>query len=252
MRIALQLYTFREYLRRPPEIARTLKRIKKIGYDAVQLSGLGPIDISELTRILDGEGLKACSTHIVFERLFSDLPSVIEEYRVLECTHAAIGGLPADYRNGEGYRRFAVEGTEIGRKFAQAGLTFSYHNHAMEFQKFNGRTGMDILFGESDPAVFFAEIDTYWVQYGGGDPAYWIARMAGRIPLVHFKDMSFEEGQPIMAEVGEGNLNWQAIVAACKNSGVQWCIVEQDKCRRDPFESVAISLQNMKEMDLEC
>ena len=31
--------------------------------------------------------------------------------------------------------------------------------------------------------------------------------------LVHLKDMAVKEGQPIFAEVGEGNLNWPAILA---------------------------------------
>lgn len=56
--------------------------------------------------------------------------------------------------------------------------------------------------------------------------------------------------QQVMAEVGEGNLNWPGILAACKEAGVKWYCVEQDKCQRDPFESLAISLRNLKEMGL--
>ena len=56
------------------------------------------------------------------------------------------------------------------------------------------------------------EIDTYWIQHGGGDPAAWIEKVAGRIPCVHLKDMAMgADGQQLMAEVGEGNLNWAAI-----------------------------------------
>jgi hypothetical protein len=66
--------------------------------------------------------------------------------------------------------------------------------------------------------------------------------MKGRIPLVHFKDMGISDGRQVMAEVGEGNLNWDTILEACKFSGVLWYIVEQDTCQRDPFESLATSL----------
>ncbi len=72
--------------------------------------------------------------------------------------------------------------------------------------------------------------------------------MKGRIPLVHFKDMGISGGKQVMTEVGEGNLNWDAILEACKSSGVLWYIVEQDTCQRDPFESLAISLRNLKNM----
>ena len=55
--IAAQLYTLREFLKTPEDIAISLKKVKKIGFDAVQVSGLGPIDAAELKKILDGEGL---------------------------------------------------------------------------------------------------------------------------------------------------------------------------------------------------
>jgi sugar phosphate isomerase/epimerase len=175
--------------------------------------------------------------------------SVIDEHNALECRYAAIGGLPVEYRkDGEGYRRFAKEASEVARKLKEAGIVFGYHNHSFELAKFEGKIALEVLFEESDPQVFTAEIDTYWIQHGGGDPAEWIRRMKGRIPVVHFKDMGISDGRQVMAEVGEGNLNWDAILEACKSSGVLWYIVEQDTCQRDPFESLAISFDNLKKM----
>ena len=106
-----------------------------------------------------------------------------------------------------------------------------------------------------DPAtafeVFTAEIDTYWIQHGGGDPAWWIRRMAGRSPLVHLKDMVMRGREQLMAEVGEGNLNWPAILRACKAAGVKWYIVEQDDTYgADPFVCLATSLRNLRSMGL--
>src|SRR5690606_11136708 len=99
----------------------------------------------------------------------------------------AIGGMPGSYRNEAGYSQFAQEASAVARRLAEAGLTFSYHNHDFEFERYSGRPGLQILIEESDPALGF-EIDTYWVQRGGGDPAYWIRKVAGRIPIVHLKD----------------------------------------------------------------
>jgi sugar phosphate isomerase/epimerase len=93
------------------------------------------------------------------------------------------------------------------------------------------------------------EIDTYWITHGGGDPAAWINNCKGRIPCVHLKDMGIKlDRTQFMAEVGEGNLNWPAILTACKDAGAEHLLVEQDICYRDPFESLAISLKNLKEM----
>jgi len=251
-RIAAQLYTLRDFTKTPTDIARTMSKVKSIGYDAVQLSALGPIETAELAKILASEGLEVCATHVSFERMRDETQAVIDEHRILGCKYPVIGGLPAAYRNEDGYRRFAVEASAVGKRLSEAGLTFGYHNHSFELERFGDRTGLDILYAESDPRYFTAEIDTYWIQHGGGDPAAWITKLSGRIPLLHLKDMTINSNmEQLMAEVGEGNLNWPAILDASAKAGVAWYIVEQDICQRDPFESLAISLRNLRAMGIE-
>ena len=89
------------------------------------------------------------------------------------------------------------------------------------------------------------EIDTYWVQHGGEDPAEYIRKMPGRTPLIHIKDMA-EDGA--FAEVGEGVLDWEAIFEASEAGGAAWYIVEQDVCQRPPLESVRLTLDNLRKM----
>lgn len=250
-KIAAQLYTLREFTQTPADIAATMKNIKQIGYDVVQLSALGPIDTSELKSILDGEGLKVCATHVSYQRLLDEPQAIIEEHKLLGCKYPALGAMPPEYRNEAGYSVFAKEASEVGRKLAEGGLVFGYHNHSFELERFGQETGLDILLKQSDPKYFTIEIDTYWIQHGGGDPAVWIEKCGGRIPLLHLKDMAVDsQMQQLMAEVGEGNLNWPAILAAAARAGVEWYIIEQDICRRDPFESLAISIRTLREMGI--
>ena len=250
--IAAQLYTLRNYLKTPEDIAETLKKVKEIGYDAVQVSGMGPIEPSSLKEICDKEGLTICATHISFDRMKNDFDAVVKEHKLWDCKYVGLGSMPKEFREKgkEGYMEFAKEASRIAKKLADNGLQFIYHNHKFEFEKFDGLTGLDILFNESDKETFGFEIDTYWVQAGGADPVVWIKKMEGRMGVVHFKDMTIQNDEQIMAEVGEGNLNWPDIIKACKEIGVKWYAVEQDRCQRDPFESLAISLKNMKKMGL--
>jgi sugar phosphate isomerase/epimerase len=248
--IAAQLYTLRNFTKTPADIDATLKKVREIGYEAVQLSALGPIPPEDLKKILDREKLTVAATHASYEKMRDDPNSVLAEHKLLGCEFTAIGGLPQDYRNAEGYPKFAKEASAVAKRLKEGGLTWGYHNHSFELEKFNGRTGLEILYKESDPKYFTAEIDTYWITHGGGDPAQWIRDLKGRIPLVHLKDMVMKGKEQLMAEVGEGNLNWPEILKACKESGVRWYIVEQDICQRDPFESLAISLKNLKKMGL--
>ena len=249
--LAAQLYTVRQFTQTPADIAATLKKVRAIGYEAVQLSALGPIDPKELRKLADAEGLTICATHVAFEKLRQETPAMIDEHKTLGCEHLAIGSLPRDYQgSAEGFARFARDAEEVGRKLADAGLTFSYHNHSFEFEKFNGRLALDIIYEESDPRYVKAELDTYWVQHGGGDSAAWIRKLAQRLILLHLKDMTIRNRAPTFAEIGEGNLNWTTILKAAKAAKTRWYIVEQDLCERDPFESLAISLKNLKAMRL--
>ena len=252
--IGAQLYTLREFTQTPAGIAETFRKVKAMGYDAVQKSAFGPIDPAELRKLADNAGLAIVATHVGFEPLQTGIQAMIDEHRTIGCPHVAIGGLPQEYRSEDGYHRFAAEASEVGRKLKDAGLTFSYHNHSFELEKFGGKLALGILMDESDPEALSFEIDTYWIQHGGGDPAQWIRKATanGRaMPLVHFKDMCIVEGRQTMAEVGEGNLNWPAILDACRDAKVLWHLVEQDTCQTDPFDCLATSLRNLKAMGLE-
>jgi len=65
-------------------------------------------------------------------------------------------------KNYECYVKTAKELSEIGKKLASEGITLSYHNHYFEFEKFEGKVVLDILFEESEEKYLKAEVDTYW------------------------------------------------------------------------------------------
>ena len=122
------------------------------------------------------------------------------------------------------------------------GMTLSYHNHALEFVRFGKSTVLDFIYEATNPAHLKAELDTYWVQLGGGDPASWLEKLSGRAPLLHLKDYTIDaKHNPIYTEIGQGNLDWKRVLTAAEKAGTEWLIVEQDTCPGDPFDSIKIS-----------
>jgi sugar phosphate isomerase/epimerase len=251
--VAAQLYTLRELLKTPSDIAGALKRVRQIGYTAVQLSGLGEIEPRELAMILQGEGLTCCGTHVSFGRMKDQPQAVIEEHKLWGCRYPAIGGFGYQAAPARDvWEQFAADYSQVAAKFAAAGLKIGYHNHSHELMHVDGTSPLQILIDKCSKDVWF-EIDTYWITHGGGDPCQWIRKVSGRIPCVHFKDMTITaERQQHMAEVGEGNLNWPGIIEASSAAGAEWFIVEQDDCYgKDPFDCLATSLRNLKAMGYE-
>lgn len=250
--IGAQLFTLRDFVKTPPDVAETFRKLRAIGFEAVQVSGVGPIDPHELKRIADGEGLAIAATHGSFERMRDDTAAFLDEHQLWNCRYSAIGMIPEAYstRGAEGYREFARVASEVGRKLKDGGVTFGYHNHGFELVRYGKRTGLDILMEESDPEAVTFEIDTYWIQFGGGNPVTWIRKAQNRMPLVHLKDILPEGWGQKFAEVGEGNLEWASILPACRESGAVWYLIEQDKCERDPFDCLKTSLDNLRAMGL--
>jgi len=233
-------------------VRETLQKVARIGYTAVQISAFGPVDPREVAKAVQEAGLKVAATHMAWSRFLAETDAVIEEHRIWGCEHAAIGGLPGEYFSLEGLQRFLDELGPVAEKLAAAGIDFSYHNHHHELARYGKKTWLEMLLERADPRHLKVEIDTHWIQRGGGDPAAWIRRYPGRQPLLHLKDMTITPEREVrFAEVGEGNLNWPAILSAAAESGVRWYLVEQDECYgRDPFESLAISFRNLRAMGL--
>lgn len=250
--IGAQLYTVRDFCKTLPDIVQSTRKVADIGYTAVQLSGFGPVQPADVAKVMADCGLTVASSHTSWDRFLNDLDAVIEEHKLWGCKHLAIGGLPREYHNADGVKRFLDELAPVAERLAQEGMDFSYHNHNHELARYGDKTWLEMLYERANPEHLKAEIDTYWIQAGGGDPAAWIRKCAGREPLLHLKDMVVTpEREQRFAEVGEGNLNWPAILEAAREGGVEYYLVEQDRCYdRDPFESLAISYRNLVAMGL--
>lgn len=245
--VAVQLYTLRDFCKTAADFAATIKRVKAIGYQAVQISGVGPIPAAELQRICASEGVVICATHEGGKSICEETQSVIDRLGALGCKHTAYPYPHLPLGSVDDCKALAAQLDRSGDAMRRAGMTLSYHNHHIEFRRFAGKVALQWLFDLTDPRNLQGEPDTYWVQTGGGDPVEWCARLHKRLPLLHMKDYGINaEPKPIMHEVGNGNLNWRAIVAAAETSGCEWYIVEQDVCPADPFDSVRQSFDYIK------
>ena len=263
--LAVQTYTIRDYTKTAAGLAQSLAKIAALGYSAAQLSAVGAmsgetpeVSPEQARRLLDDNGLKCIATHRSWEGLAQDTEREIDFHRALGCDFAAIGSLPGAYQSqGEaGYRAFVRDSAPTIARLQDAGIRFGYHNHAGEFERIaygqNGspRTFFDIFVEEGGPE-FLLELDLYWVSHAGLNPERLVERCRGRIPVIHVKDKEMAGSEPVMAPVGEGNLDWAHLLPACAAAGVEWYTVEQDTCRRDPFDCLRSSLEFLRRSEEE-
>ncbi|HDN17727.1 MAG TPA: sugar phosphate isomerase/epimerase [Candidatus Bathyarchaeota archaeon] len=248
--IGVQLYTFRDYMRTKRGLEHTLKRIAEIGYSNVELAGFGPVNPEEFSQILSRFELSVCSSHVPFDMLYEALEDVLEMHETVGCRNLVCPSIPRSYVNEDGFKEVAGILSDIAGVINREGFTLSYHNHADEFTKWNGKTGLEIL-SEYAPKLLF-QLDTYWVQYGGASTIEWINRLRGRMISIHLKDMKVSLTSKgilhVNTYVGDGNLNWVSILQSSIESGIRYLIVEQEFYEISPFESTKRSLNHLKKI----
>jgi sugar phosphate isomerase/epimerase len=241
--IALQLYSVREDLKR--DFAGGIRRIAAMGYAGVEPAGFPGTtceDAAVLFRTLD---LRVPSVHV-------PMPVGENRQKSIETAIALggacmVSGLGADhYRTLDDIKRSCDTFNAAGTAARENGLRFGIHNHWWEFLEVDGRIAYDILLERLDPAVLL-ELDTYWAQTAGQDPATVVKRLGARAPLLHIKDGPCERGVPMTA-VGEGKVDVPKIMANA--SGTEWLIVELDSCATDMMEAVEKSLRYLVDSGL--
>lgn len=253
--IAAQLYCFRDFIQTERGLADTFRRLHASGYETVQLTASLPESVTpeKLLKLLSDHGLKAVSSHESGAKIFNETDRIIEKLQTLGIKHLAY---PGPHLNPTGIGEviaFAEHLNELALKFRKHSITLAYHNHAVEFCRFEGKLMLDLIY-ENAPALQ-GEIDTHWVQRGGGNLLSWITRLTERMDVIHLKDYGVDTAEiksiwsnvPVMKTIGHGNLEWNAIIPAAEQTGVKVFVVEHDADVLDPFDSFAGSFAFLSE-----
>jgi sugar phosphate isomerase/epimerase len=247
--VAAQLYTVRDHCRNAKDLAETFTKLRSIGYEAVQVSGIGSIPAAEVRQIATDTGVHLCAAHSPSDDVRKNPEAEadrLEEMGVKISAYPYPAGV--DFSDPASVKAMVSDLENAARIFAQRGLSLGYHNHGVEFVRLGNETVLEYILRSTEGSPLKMELDTYWVQYGGGDPVDWCRKAAGRLPAMHLKDYGFaaEQNKPVFAEIGQGNLNFAPIIAAAEESGCQWFIVEQDVCPGNPFDSLRTSAEYLR------
>lgn len=242
--VAVQMFTLREEAEN--DFAGTLKKVAEIGFDGVEFAGYGGLATKEVKSLLDQYGLQAAASHVPLDQLENSLDRVIQDQKVLGSKYIVCPFILPEQRTEEGYKTLISFLEQTGELCRNEGITLCYHNHAFELDRLSdGRTALETIFDDTSADNVQTELDVYWLKKAGEHPVEWIERYKNRAPLVHLKDMTLDDEQ-FFAELGTGGIDVDAILKLENEIGVQWWVVEQDKTRRTPFESIEISLNYLK------
>lgn len=256
-------FTVRDFITNKTSFRNCLKQLQELGFEVWQ-GGKAPCcdSIPEMVDLLAEYGFKNITSSATYNDLMSNIDQVIADAKAFGVKHVNTPTMPVKNRtSAEGFKAFALEMNEAGKKLRDNGLKLIYHNHAIEFANFpGGKNGMQILLDNTEAENFGFLMDTHWASAAGADPADWVLKLEGRMDIIHFKDyginpspepphiQNYEGVFKIFAEIGYGNINWKPIVENCRKTGVQYFVIEQDYGSCYPIESLAKSKKYMNDV----
>lgn len=255
-RISIQLIVYGG--RQNDDLEGVLSELAQIGYDAAEIgSNFADADWDEVKAAFDNTGLAMSGVHGGYGQV-----SQPDWQDNAICFSQALGNqyiICSGVAEGEGIERFegaAEPFNDMGRKCADAGLTFCYHNHGWEFESFDGVKGMHRLCELTDPGIVKLNVDVFWVTVGGENPAEFIDRYADRVGYYHFKDGPYTPTGSVAPspyeymELGEGTVDLAGSLAAAMKHDPAWIVYEQDRSELEAKEAARISFEHLKSLGL--
>ncbi|CAN5892735.1 sugar phosphate isomerase/epimerase [soil metagenome] len=228
--IAVQMYTLRDY----GSVEEQFQFAADSGFQNVETVGTHDLSAEEMNTLSDETGLSVISTHVDLNTLRTDLEGVIAFNEAIGNTNIVMPYLGEEDRpqDAAGWQELGAELDGIGAQLKQAGMQLAYHNHDFEMEEVEGELIIDHILNAADPENLMWQADVAWIDRGGQDPAQLLSDHAGRVISIHAKD-NYPEGEGEdeggFATVGSGRLDWDAILPAASEAGVQYYIVEHDQ-----------------------
>lgn len=259
------------------ETLETLNRIKKAGYDGIELNGFMIRPTSFLVRIMTKmagmpvgkggnydwaslvkqAGLQVVSVHEDLGTIQRGSDTVITEAKNFGTDKVVITGMYRfDYSDKNTVLKLARDLNEAGKTLKQSGIHLLYHNHNCEFRKVESeKTAYDLLFENTDPDLVGFEFDSYWPTEAGISAISLMKKLGSRMKLYHINDRGTRlEGAsmtPILKsdsmELGYGNMNLKELVTQALRVNVDAIILESHKnwIDKSPLKSLEVSSEFM-------
>lgn len=245
-KLGLQLYTIRDFMKDEKSIEESFARIAEIGYTEAQTAGcaIAPETFGALAKKY---GIDIVGTHYDWDAILNNYDETVRIHRLWNTTNIGIGGMPGDAKKEyDALMKFIEDFNRAAALYAKEGFKLTYHNHSFEFVKIHeGKTIMDLLVENLDEKNTSFVLDTCWVAHGGADVRHWLEKLAGRVDILHVKDIvpyynADRKLTHTMTEIGAGNLWWDGIIETAEKSGVKYYNVEQDSyfATGNPFDSI--------------
>ena len=271
-RMGIQVFGLRELLVENPQ--KVFKDLAAMGIQNIEL--FDPTTLNTYVPIINDLGMKALSTHFLPGYISGKWDTVRKirmapptdynfEHIVDDCATNGVNYLgiaimmPEERESLDDYKRFAELTNQHAEISKKAGVQLYYHNHSFEFEPTEGAIPFDEMLKVFDSNLVKIELDVFWATIAHNDPLSWIKKLGDQLLFLHMKDLKantpldysvFDVDNAAFLEIGDGTIDFEKVMKACKEVGVQYAFLDQDHTAMDKMESVKKSLAYIKQLEV--
>ena len=259
----------------------TLRLIREAGYDAIELNSFmitpTPMMVRLLTKaagmptgkggrldwksLVEEAGLSVVSVHENLGAIEKDPEAILREAEQYQTKNIVLTGMYRfDYSDETAMADLCRRLNEAGKRLAEGGVSFLYHNHNCEFRKLpSGKTAWQFLQEETDPAYVNFEFDSYWPTEAGVNALDCMKQLGDRMKLYHITDRGTRLTGPSMTpilksdcmELGSGNMDLPALIEQARQARVEALVLESHKnwIDKSPIASLQKSGEYLHKVD---
>ncbi|MFK4566830.1 sugar phosphate isomerase/epimerase family protein [Enterococcus sp. UD-01] len=251
-KIAAQLYSVRKEFEKDPQA--TLKALKEIGYQAVQVDGMRGHKAEDIAQLVKELGFSIAGMHIKHERFFNDIAGIVSECELFGSKTIFDKYIDDEDQNTEGYIKTKRQLLQVAYELSPKGYRIGLHNPEYDYiNKINNRNVLQFITDPDFNVGIYAEPDTYWLACAGENPVEAIKMYSGRCPIIHLKDFKsgfdrFDLANSV-AEVGSGEIAMDQVINWGEANGVEFYCVEQDSSKIGMLNSMAQSFDYLMSLE---
>jgi sugar phosphate isomerase/epimerase len=263
--LGIQLWTVKGEAEK--DLEGTLRKLYALGFREIEFAGYYGKTPADLGKLMKGIGFSLVSTHAGADDIASSGDKIIADAKALGlkyiiCSSPMSSAAKAklewakkmDALDEGDWKLNAQLFNKFGKQAKDAGMVFGYHNHHVEFKKFGGKSGFDILFAETDPSLVTIELDVGWAVAASEDPVAILNKYKGRVVALHVKDIGKLDADPhkaVTTAIGEGTIDWKKVLGTAHANGVKHYFYEQEEPLSRPIlESAKMSADYLSQLAL--
>jgi len=261
--LGIQLWTVKDEAEK--DLEGTLRKLYALGFREIEFAGFYGKPAAEIGALLKTIGLTPVSMHAGADAIAATPDQIIADAKTLGLKYIICSSPMSDAAKAKlewakkmdaldpgDWKMNAVLFNKFGKQVKDAGLTFGYHNHHVEFKKFGDKTAYETLMAETDASLVKIELDVGWAVAASQDPLAILNKYKGRVVALHVKDIGKLNADPHLATttaVGEGTIDWKKVIGTAHANGVEHYFYEQESPFTRPIlESAKMSADYLSKL----